>query len=239
MKKVICDAGHGGRDPGAGGHGITEKVVTLPLALETEKALLAGWEDIEVVLTRRRDEYVSIANRASFGRGADLFVSMHLDWNGNPAVRGFWTWRNTTVQQATPGYQKIIHEETYKALAPLGVPDRGLRTANHDITRLPPCPTVLIEYGFISNQADAAVFKSSANIAKVAQATAAGIAEALQLPRKSGQAPAPDPAPPVDSDVYFRVIIGSYKDRNNAIRAREEARAKGFNNAFIAAFRKQ
>jgi N-acetylmuramoyl-L-alanine amidase len=184
MKRVVLDAGHGGSDPGAIGNGLREKDFTLPLTLETERELLAGWQ-VEVILTRRTDVFVSIANRASFGRGADLFVSQHLDFNASAEPRGFWTWRNTYVRPETPVYQKAIHDEVYKAIRPMGAPDRGLRVANHDITRLPPYPTVLIEYLFISNPADAAILRNSQNITAMAKATAKGIAEALSLPPKT------------------------------------------------------
>lgn len=192
-EKVVVDPGHGGRDPGGTGNGMQEKDITLPIALETEKALLADWK-VEVILTRRRDEYVSIANRASLGRGASLFISQHLDWNASPAVRGFWTFRNTTTRPETFGYQKILHEEAYKTIGQFGLPDRGLRRANHDITRLPPVSTVLYEYGFITNPLDAAVFSDDKNLKLIGQATARGIARALGLSRK--QAPSPPLPPP-------------------------------------------
>jgi len=194
MKRVIIDAGHGGSDPGAMGNGLREKDATLPVALATEKELLAGWQ-VEVILTRRTDEFVSIANRASFGRNADLFVSQHFDFNTSPIPRGFWTWRNTYSRAETAGLQRAIHDKTYPALLRLGAPDRGLRTANHDITRLPPCPTVLLEYLFISNAADAAIMRVPMNLAAMGKATAEGIAAALQLPARQPATVQPAPVP--------------------------------------------
>ena len=46
------------------------------------------------------------------------------------------------------------------------------------------------------------------------------------------------PQTPTDPNVYYRVIVGSYRQRVNADRALAEAKAKGFNNAFIVAFRR-
>ena len=47
-----------------------------------------------------------------------------------------------------------------------------------------------------------------------------------------------DDTKPIDPNLYYRVIIGSYRQRANADRALAEAKAKGFDNAFIVAFRR-
>jgi N-acetylmuramoyl-L-alanine amidase len=46
------------------------------------------------------------------------------------------------------------------------------------------------------------------------------------------------PQIPTDPNLYYRVIVGSYNNRANADRALAEAKAKGFSDAFIVAFRK-
>ena len=59
---------------------------------------------------------------------------------------------------------------------------------------------------------------------------------------KDSPAPPPDkpekPAPPIDEDVFYRVVVGSYNDRSNADRRLAEAKEKGFSDAFIVAFRR-
>ena len=47
-----------------------------------------------------------------------------------------------------------------------------------------------------------------------------------------------DDTKPIDPNLYYRVIIGSYRQRANADRALAEAKAKGFTDAFIVAFRR-
>ena len=47
-----------------------------------------------------------------------------------------------------------------------------------------------------------------------------------------------DDTKPIDPNLYYRVIVGSYQNRANADRALAEAKAKGFKDAFIVAFRK-
>jgi len=77
---VVIDAGHGGRDPGAGSGAIREKDVTLALALALRDDLLRGG-GIRVALTRDGDRFLSLAERGAIGRrmGADLFISIHAD----------------------------------------------------------------------------------------------------------------------------------------------------------------
>jgi N-acetylmuramoyl-L-alanine amidase len=87
--RIVVDAGHGGRDPGAQGPGYTEANLTLDIALRLEK-LLAKEPGVEVVLTRRTDEYVALQQRTAIANreGADLFVSIHANASRNRSARG-------------------------------------------------------------------------------------------------------------------------------------------------------
>jgi N-acetylmuramoyl-L-alanine amidase len=87
---VAVDAGHGGQDPGAIGHGGTrEKDVTLAIAralaerINTEPGMRA-------VLTRDRDEFLVLRDRIGRARiaKADMFVSIHADSIANRDVSG-------------------------------------------------------------------------------------------------------------------------------------------------------
>jgi len=87
--RIVIDAGHGGRDPGASGPGFTESALTLDIALRLEK-LLTKEPGIEVVLTRRTDEYVGLQERTAIANreGADLFLSIHANASRNRNARG-------------------------------------------------------------------------------------------------------------------------------------------------------
>lgn len=77
---VVIDAGHGGKDPGAGAGAIKEKDLTLAMALALRDELLSKG-GIRVALTRSDDRYLFLAERSAIGRrlGADLFISIHAD----------------------------------------------------------------------------------------------------------------------------------------------------------------
>jgi N-acetylmuramoyl-L-alanine amidase len=87
---IVIDAGHGGVDPGTiGASGSHEKEVTLAVALELRKKLLATGR-YKVVMTRDRDVFVRLRNRVAKGRAAkgDLFLSLHADSIRKRSVRG-------------------------------------------------------------------------------------------------------------------------------------------------------
>jgi len=77
---VVIDAGHGGRDPGAGTGAIREKDLTLAIARALRSDLLRNG-GIRVALTRDDDRFLSLAERSAIARrmGADLFISIHAD----------------------------------------------------------------------------------------------------------------------------------------------------------------
>jgi N-acetylmuramoyl-L-alanine amidase len=94
MRRIVVDAGHGGKDPGAvGPNGLLEKDVTLKLAKELAIALT---EHIgcEVVLTRSGDVYLPLEERTAIANkvGADLFISLHANANKSREAYGIETY---------------------------------------------------------------------------------------------------------------------------------------------------
>lgn len=77
---VVIDAGHGGKDPGAGLGPTKEKEITLALAIALRDELLRKG-GIRVALTRSDDHYLFLPERSAIARklGADLFISIHAD----------------------------------------------------------------------------------------------------------------------------------------------------------------
>lgn len=87
---IVIDPGHGGKDPGARGYqGTEEKDITLKVALKL-RDLLRQQKGIRVLMTRERDEFVELEDRAKFANGqeADLFVSIHVNSHPQRSVKG-------------------------------------------------------------------------------------------------------------------------------------------------------
>lgn len=87
---IAIDAGHGGEDPGAIGHGgIYEKRVVLAIAKKLQ-ALLKKEKGFKPFMIRTGDYYVGLRDRTRKARtaNADLFLSVHADAFRSPKARG-------------------------------------------------------------------------------------------------------------------------------------------------------
>jgi len=91
---IVIDPGHGGRDPGAIGFtGSYEKDRTLEIALLVRDLIQLRMPGIRVVMTRDRDEYVSLGARTRLANAerADLFLSIHCNAASASSGHGFET----------------------------------------------------------------------------------------------------------------------------------------------------
>lgn len=90
-RRIIIDAGHGGKDGGAlGTRSTREKDINLAAAKEL--ASLLGEENLfDVVMTRPDDTFIPLAERSRIANDgkADLFVSLHCNAHRNKRERGF------------------------------------------------------------------------------------------------------------------------------------------------------
>ncbi|MFN7916995.1 MAG: N-acetylmuramoyl-L-alanine amidase [Vicinamibacterales bacterium] len=93
VSRIVIDPGHGGHDPGAKGPAGTEADLVLDVALRLER-LLAKVPGVEVVLTRRENEFVSLQERTALANRetADLFLSIHANASSVAAARGVETY---------------------------------------------------------------------------------------------------------------------------------------------------
>ncbi len=87
---IAIDAGHGGEDPGATGHGgIREKHVVLSIARRLAR-LINATPGMKAVLIRDGDYYIALRDRITLARQAraDMFISIHADAFHDPRARG-------------------------------------------------------------------------------------------------------------------------------------------------------
>lgn len=92
VSRIVIDPGHGGHDPGARAFGTTEADIVLDVALRLEKLLKKN--GLDVVLTRREDEFIPLQERTAIANreGADLFLSIHVNASTTASVRGLETY---------------------------------------------------------------------------------------------------------------------------------------------------
>lgn len=94
IKTIAIDAGHGGKDPGAMGRsGLMEKTITLDVAKRLA-VLVKERLGCEVIMTRDRDVFIELEQRPFIAKskGADLFVSIHVNANRKRKARGIETY---------------------------------------------------------------------------------------------------------------------------------------------------
>jgi N-acetylmuramoyl-L-alanine amidase len=102
VSRIVIDPGHGGHDPGGVVRGTTEAAIVLDVALRLEK-LLAAVPGVEVILTRRTDEFLGLQDRTAIANreGADLFLSIHANANNNKSASGVETYFLNFAQNAS------------------------------------------------------------------------------------------------------------------------------------------
>jgi N-acetylmuramoyl-L-alanine amidase len=171
MKKVVINAGHGGKDGGAIGYSKKlEKDFNLSVALKVEEKLINN-PQIEVNLTRRTDVFVELLDISKHANdyGADCFVSIHA---------------NSAVLSMTSGTETLYTNPISKSFAELmhplilevtGGKDRKAKYQNLSVCRNTKMPAILLEPEFISNQKSEAMLFDPLFQDKLAGAIARGI----------------------------------------------------------------
>lgn len=152
MIKIMLDAGHGGKDPGALGNGLKEKDLTLRVVLKIGKKLektgyyLVGY-------TRKIDEYLSLMERANIANkfNADAFISVHINAAENITAQGYETFSYPTSSRGAR-LSKDIHSEIIEA--GIYTKNRGTKLANFAVLRETIMPAALLELAFITNKED-------------------------------------------------------------------------------------
>ncbi len=187
MKTIVLDAGHGGSDSGAVGHGLKEKDLTLDRALAIKNKLEANYSNVKVILTRSGDSYPSLSQRANIANkaGADLFISDHKN-SFNGSARGFETFSFTNSSKVTTQHQNIIHQEIYSRIKSFGITDRGQKKANYQVLRQTSMPAILLEEAFIDNKQDNDLLRDKSFRDTYVDGVVTGIAKCLGLKKKEG-----------------------------------------------------
>lgn len=248
---VVIDAGHGGSDPGATFNGRQEKDDALRLALAVGRILTANGVDVRY--TRTDDTYNTPLEKATMGNeaDADYFVSIHrnaMPIPGSASGIESLVFDNSGVPARLAG--NINEQLALTGFTNLGIIERpGLV-----VLRRTKMPAVLVEAGFIDNEADNELFDR--NFQAIAQAIADGILMTI----KEVEAQRPEyyqvqtgayrvraladqqldelksqgfPAFVVYEDGLYKVRAGAFEDLDNAVRQEQQLRRNGYNTFIV------
>ncbi|OYT16745.1 MAG: hypothetical protein B7C24_06135 [Bacteroidetes bacterium 4572_77] len=123
LKKIVIDAGHGGKDPGAIGKNSKEKNIVLTIALKTGELLKKQYPEIEIIYTRKTDVFIPLKKRAQIANDAkaDLFLSIHCNANKSSQPHGTETYvmglhkSEANLNVAKKENAAILLEDDYQA----------------------------------------------------------------------------------------------------------------------------
>ena len=200
LRVIVIDPGHGGQDTGTQNKALklSEKTFTLDIGLRLRALLLK--QGYKVVMTRSDDRFIPLPDRAEIANkaGADLFISIHFNSvEGSPVVSGTETYTMTPQFQrstSTPNSQRdagdamaypgnrndpwnavLGYHIQNQLLGKLDSLDRGLKRARFAVLRLVNSPGVLVESGYLSNNAEARKICTVAYRDDIAQGIAEGV----------------------------------------------------------------
>ena len=171
-RRVIIDAGHGGRDYAAYYRGVRESDLNLRVATKLERLLKE--RGYSVTMTRRSDVFLSLSRRASIAnryRNA-IFVSIHFNATSQRWVRGaetFYAGSSRGRALASAIQSQLVRR--------LKVRNRGVRFGRYTVLTATRCPAVLVECGFISNASERQRCATASYQSTAALAIAEGIAK--------------------------------------------------------------
>lgn len=223
--KIGIDMGHtlSGEGTGSQGCGYKEQNLTRELGkIVIEMLKKEGHTIYDCTVDKSNNNAQQLIDRVNKAnkQPLDLFVSIHFnacvnDVKGDGRTTGTEVLLHSMSSKAKPYAERIV-----KKIANVGLKNRGVKTHNAYVLKHTKAPALLIETCFIDDRDDMNVYLK--NPRKVAKAIVEGIldktiTDVVETPKNG----------------FYRVLVGSYKDKNNAIKRQEELKSKGIEASLI------
>ena len=218
MPKVFLGVGHGGTDSGAIGNGFSEKDLNLSIALACNDVLIN--HGITVLMSRTKDENDSITDEIKECNSfkPDLAVDIHNNAGGGDGAECFY--------HHAGGKGKTLAENILTEIVKTGQNSRGIKTRTNSsgkdyyaFIRETSSPAIIVECAFIDNAKDIEILDTPKKQTAMGVAIARGILRTLGIPYQ-------------ESTKLYRVQVGAYNIKNNAVILQNKLKSQGYN-AFI------
>lgn len=184
-KKIVIDAGHGGKDTGSVGvYSIREKDWTLKTALSCADVLRKAGAN--VIMTRTGDTYPTLQDRADISNssGAAFFCSIHYNQGGNVINKEEREYSGTgaEVYKSDNDFSNLAAKKILNNIVSnFDLKNRGVKNGTHlFVIRNTDAPSILIEGGFVSSKHDAGILNNDSGLAKMGREIANGIIAAFE-----------------------------------------------------------
>lgn len=176
---VVIDAGHGGKDAGATSvaDSINEKDLTL--AISEKIKLLNSDKKLKLIFTRSTDEFISLAQRPALAstENADLFISLHISVSSSENMSGVQIYypKDNQFTENSKVYSNVFLERFANNISELQ--EHPVQPASFIVLKKAPCPSLLLEVGYLSNATDKAFLAKEKNQYFIAQTIIEAIEE--------------------------------------------------------------
>lgn len=219
MPKVFLSAGHGGSDPGAVANGLKEKDINLQTLLACNDVLVR--HGVTTVLSRNKDENDPVQEevREANASGADLAVSFHNNAGGGDGFEAYYYSKSSKGKKLAELCEKYVKQ--------LGQNSRGVKARDGLMFIGKTTMTAVLTEGFfLDNAKDMQIGDMVAEQKAFGVAYAKAILEYYGIPYKDEKPVFSDGEEP---DTLYRVQLGLYKNKANALETVAKAKAAGLN----------
>ena len=185
--RIVVDAGHGGIDGGVSGRttGAKESDINLAVSLALQEEL----EDMgfAVTLTRKTEAGLYGTTAKGFKKRdmqrrkeiieeakPSLILSVHQNFYPTKVARGGQVFYSSKVE-GSKRLAQSVQDSLNKLYAEKGVKERKISTGEYFMLECYPCPSVIVECGFLSNPLDEALLQSAAWRKRMAEELARGV----------------------------------------------------------------
>ena len=216
--KWYLDFGHGGKDPGAiGPTNLKESDIALKIGMMVKETLENAFE--KVITTRDNDKYYSLDYRTkkANNENCDYFISIHLNAASNPSAKGCEIWLYDENSKLKTLANNLCNNLSTKMNTPRREVKYSKKLAVLKNTKM---PALLIEIDFISNKEVGNYLRNDKNLKNISDTISSTL---LSFVNKSI----------IDDGVFYRVCIGSFNNKDNAINLKNYAISKGFKDTYI------
>lgn len=223
MKRVFVGVGHGGSDSGAASKGgLLEKDLNLSIA-QACRATLEHY-GVRVLLSRMGDEFDPVDHEVQECNAfaPDLAVDIHNNAGGGDGVEIYY--------HHLGGKGKALASNILGEIVKIGQNSRGIKIRRNSsgedyyaFIRNTKAPAVIVECAFVDNAEDIKIIDTLHEQEQMGIAIAKGILKQLGISY----------IPNVESDKIYRVQVGAYKEKSNAINMQNKLKSKGFDSIIV------
>ncbi len=175
---IGIDPGHGGTDVGAVNDQLNVQEKNLTLGIATRFQQLLEFNNVSTIMTRKKDEYVSLQRRAEILNNAQVNYVISVHVNSSTSTEPNYLSSHIVAKggQAEQLAEKI-QEHLVKSI---GWEDGGVRVNNFFMVRETDAPAVLAELGFISKLDIAKQLAEDDTQRALAEALAQGVMDQIE-----------------------------------------------------------